>query len=127
MLKKDDLTLRRVMSTKQKALKKRLDAMIDAMNDERLRWLIGKKQALIENGEISPEEYETLIEGSLQTEMERKLIINELKTASLTTSEISQRVHLPSKLIFKHMMALIRYNVITIIGERDGELEFQLL
>lgn len=125
MLEKNDLALRKVMSPKD--LKKRLDAMIDAMNDERVRWLIGKNKSLIEKGEMSPEEYETLMEGVLRTEMERKMIINELKTASLTTSEISQRLQLPSKLIFKHMMALIRYNIITIIGERNGELEFQLL
>ena len=125
MLKKNDLALRKFMSPKE--LKKRLDAMIDAINDERVRWLVGKNKSLVEKGEMSPEEYETLMEGILQTEMERKMIINELKNASLTTSEISQRLQLPSKLIFKHMMALIRYNIITIIGERDGELEFQLL
>jgi len=125
LLKKDDLTLSKL--NKRKYLKKRLDAMIEALRDERLRWLIGKKKSLIEKGEMSPEEYENLMRDIMQTEMERKMIVNELKTGPLITSEISQRLQLPSKLVFEHVMALIRYNIVAVIGERNEEIEFKLL
>jgi len=101
--------------------------MIEALRDERLRWLIGKKKSLIEKGEMSPEEYENLMRDIMQTEMERKMIVNELKTGPLITSEISQRLQLPSKLVFEHVMALIRYNIVAVIGERNEEIEFKLL
>lgn len=111
----------------KKEIKRRLDAMVDSLNDERLRWLIGKGISLVEKGEIKPEEYETLIENILRTEMERKMIINELKSGPLIVSEISKHTQLLPKQTFRHLMALKRLNVVAIIGEREGELEFRLL
>lgn len=108
-------------------MEKRLDAMILSLSDARLRWLIGKGKSLIDQGKISLEEYETVIKDILQTEMQRKMIVSELKTGSLTVSEISLRVGLPLNLVFKHLIAMRRNNTVTIFGERDDELEFQLL
>lgn len=112
---------------RRKELERRMDAMINSLSDRRVRCLIGKSKSIIEKGEMKPEEFETLMEDILQTEMERKMILNELRSSSLTISEISRRLEFPPKQIFNHLMALRRLNVIAIIGERKGELEFQLL
>ena len=119
-------TVGAIMMT-QEMLKKRLDAMIDSLSSERLRWLIDKGKPLVEEEKMKSEEYEKLMEDILKTEMERKMIINELKSKTLITSEISMRLQMSPKKVFNLLIAFRRYNVVTIIGERDGELEFQLL
>jgi hypothetical protein len=116
-----------VTLVRQKELKRRLDAMVDSLSDDRLRWLFGKYKLLIEEGKMKTEEYDALLEDILQTEMERKMIINELKSGPRTTSEISRSLNFPPKHVFKHLLALKRLNVVAIIGEQDGELEFQLV
>jgi DNA-binding transcriptional ArsR family regulator len=116
-----------VVTLSQINIEKRLDAMILSMKDARLRWLIGKGKSLIDQGKISLEEYEAVIKDIFQTEMQRKMISNELVSGSLTVSEISSRIELPLKIVLKHLIAMRRNNVVAIIGERDDELEFQLL
>jgi len=59
--------------------------------------------------------------------MQRMMISNELVSGSLTVSEISIRIGLPLNIVLKHLIAMRRNNVVAIIGERDDELEFQLL
>jgi DNA-binding transcriptional ArsR family regulator len=116
-----------VVTLSQINIEKRLDAMILSMKDARLRWLIGKGKSLIDQGKISLEEYEAVIKDIFQTEMQRKMISNELVSGSLTVSEISSRIELPLNIVLKHLIAMRRNNVVAIIGERDDELEFQLL
>lgn len=101
--------------------------MILSLKDSRLRWLIGKGKSLIDQGKISLEEYEAVIKDIFQTEMQRKMISNELVSGSLTVSEISTRIELPLNIVLKHLIAMRRNNAVAIIGERDDELEFQLL
>ena len=108
----------------QKDLKKRMDAMILSLNDERLRWLIGRGKTLVDQGKITLEEYEETMIDILQTEMERKMVINALKSGPLTVSEISSLVKLPPKTVLKHLIALRRDSAVG-IGERHDELEFQ--
>lgn len=100
--------------------------MIQSLMDERVRWLIGKGRALIDEEEITLEKYETVMKDILTAEMQRNMIINELKTRPLTVSEISFNIKLPKKLILKHLIAL-RHNGLVTIGEREDELEFRLL
>jgi len=106
---------------------KRLDAMIQSLSDERLRWLMGRGKSLVDQGKITIKEYKTIMKDILQTEMERKMIINELRPDPLTVSEISSRIELPPKQVLKHLIALRRRSIVAITGERKGELEFQLL
>lgn len=108
-------------------MEKQLDAMILSLSDARLRWLIGKGKSIIDQGKITPEEYETVIKDILQTEMQRKMIVWELSYDALTANEISSRVELSPKQVMKHLLALRREGKVAIIGERDDELEFQRL
>jgi DNA-binding transcriptional ArsR family regulator len=116
-----------VVSLSQKNIERKLDAMILSLSDARLRWLIGKGKSIIDQGKITPEEYETVIKDILQTEMQRKMIVWELAYNTLTANEISSRVKLSSKQVMKHLLALRREGKVTITGERDDELEFQRL
>ena len=111
---------------KGEKLRKRLDAMISSLSDERLRWLIGKGRLLIEKGEIKLEEYERLMEGIMQNDMERRMIINELKSSPLTVSEIASRLNLQPRRVFRHLTTLRRRKIVTVAGERKGELKFCL-
>ncbi len=115
-----------VMATKERELRRRLDAMIESFSDGRLRWLVGKGRALVEKGEVKQEEYDALMGEVLRTEMERKMIIGELRSGPLTAIEVSKRLPLTPKEALEHLIALRQLNVVA-VGEREGELEFRLL
>ncbi len=55
------------------------------------------------------------------------MIVDKLKSGPLILSEISKGLPLSPKQIFKHLIALRRWNVVAIVGEKKGELEFMLL
>ena len=101
--------------------------MILSLSDSRLRWLIGKGKSITEQGKITLDEYETMINDILQTEMQRKMIVWELAYDTLTANEIATRVKLSPKQVMKHLLALRRVGKVAIKGERDDELEFQRL
>jgi DNA-binding transcriptional ArsR family regulator len=106
-------------------LKKKMDAMFQSLTNERLRWLIGKGRSLIDEEKITMEKYETVMKGIFQDEMQRNMIINELKSRPSTVRELSLDIGLPKKAVLKHLIAL-RHNGIVEIGERKDELEFRL-
>ncbi len=110
----------------QEKLKKGFEAMLDSFRDRRIRWLVGKGKILVEKEGMTLEKYEKLMENILQAEIERKMIIHELKDGISTVSQISQRLKMPPKRVFEHLMALKRLNVVG-ISEGEEELEFQLL
>lgn len=99
--------------------------MFQSFTDERLRWLIGKGRSLIDNEKITMEKYETVMKGIFRDEMQRNMIMSELKSRPSTVSELSLDIGLPKKVILKHLIAL-RHNGFVEIGERENELEFRL-
>jgi DNA-binding transcriptional ArsR family regulator len=104
-----------------------MEGMIFSFSDERLRWLIGKGKSLIDQGDITLEDYERVMNDIIHTEMERKMIVNELRSNPLIVSEISSRVHLTPKVVLNHLIALRQQTIVEISAERNGELEFQII
>jgi predicted transcriptional regulator len=108
-------------------LMKRFDAMTEVFKDERTRWLVGKSKAIIDEEKMKPDEYNSLMEEIMKTEMERKMIINELKNSPLTISNIAKRINIAPKTVFTHLKTLKHNNTVSVSGEKNGELEFKLL
>jgi hypothetical protein len=115
---KDDLGGKNVLS---KNLRNKLEAALGLLGDIRVRWLIGRSQALLESGSISEKELESLMKRIMREELERWLIIKQLeKKGPLTIRQISKETSLPEPLIVEHVIALGRLGRITTIGEKEN-------
>lgn len=102
-------------------LRNKLEAAAGLLGDVRVRWLIGRSQALLESGCISEEELESLMKRVMREELERWLIMKEIeKQGPLTIREISKETSLPEPLIVEHVLALRRFGRITTIGEKEN-------
>jgi len=102
-------------------LRNKLEAAAGLLGDVRVRWLIGRSQALLESGSISEKELESLMKRVMRVELERWLIVKEIeKQCPLTIREISKGTSLPEHSIVEHMLALRRLGRITTIGEKEN-------
>lgn len=102
-------------------LRKRLEAAVGLLGDIRVRWLIGRSQALLESGSISEEELETLMRSVMREELERWLIMNEIeRRGPLTVRDISEATSLPEQEIVEHILALRQRGYITSTSEKEN-------
>jgi len=57
---------------------------------------------------------------------ERGLIIKELKNHPSTIPEVSKATGLEPSGVFKHIVALMQFGKVTVVGQRDDQLIFTL-
>jgi len=107
-------------------LSKRLDAMIESFNSETVRWIVGKGRKLIDDGALTEEKYDELVENILRGEMEKNMIAGELQQNPLTVGELSSRLHLPPKLVLRRLISMRRWGIVTVLTVKDHELVFRL-
>ncbi|NIR15384.1 MAG: hypothetical protein GWN86_16230, partial [Desulfobacterales bacterium] len=62
----------------------KLQAAADAFGDERLRWLIGKGDVLVQRGDLTPERLEELMEQTVREEIDRSRIMKEIQDGPAT-------------------------------------------
>lgn len=97
------------------------------LKDIRVRWLIGRSQALLESGSINEKELESLIRRIMREELERWIIMKEIeKKGPLTIREITKETALPEPRVVEHIIALGRLGRITNIGEKENEYLYNL-
>jgi hypothetical protein len=102
-------------------LRNKLEAAAGLLGDVRVRWLIGRSQALIESGSITEKDMELLMKHVMKEELERWLILKAIeKQGPLTIREISKGTSLPEPLIVEHVLALRRLGRINTIGEKEN-------
>lgn len=102
-------------------LRKRLEAAFGLLGNMRVRWLIGRSQALLESGSISEEELESLMRSVMREELERWLIMKEIeRRGPLSVKEISESTSLSEQAIVEHILALRRFGRINSIGEKEN-------
>ena len=79
---------------KETANMDKLEAAEDAFGDERLRWLIGKGDVLIQKGELTHERLQELMEQTVREEIDRSHIMREIKDGPATITEIAKATFL---------------------------------
>lgn len=99
----------------------KLEAAAEAFSTERLRWLIGKGDILVERGELTKERLEELMEQTVSEEIIRSLILLELEGAPATITEIAKATKLEKGYILENLLALMKWNQVTIIGDKNRE------
>lgn len=106
------------MSKREKLLK-RTDATIEAFKTERLRWTLGISQMGVK---IDEQKYRTVTGDIMKDEVERQLILGEIKKRGpLTISELSQATKISPKEILRHIIALRKTGAISEAGEKEDE------
>ncbi|MFW9862449.1 MAG: hypothetical protein ACFFEX_11640 [Candidatus Thorarchaeota archaeon] len=99
----------------------RIQAMADAFADERLRWLIGKGDVLVQNGELTQEKFKELMEKTIQEEYERHYIMKHMSDSPVTVSQIAKATGLEPHRVLWNILALMKWNKVEIVGEEKRE------
>ena len=99
----------------------RIQAMADAFADERLRWLIGKGDVLVQNGELTQEKFKELVDKTIKEEFERHYIMKQLNDGPVTVSKVSKATGLEPHRVLWNILALMKWNRVEIAGEEKRE------
>ena len=90
--------------SKETATPEKIDAAIQAFTNERLRWLVGKGDVLMQDGELTKERYDELIAKAVKDEIHRCMILQQFdetpKTISALRKEVDIDENLKRKLYF---------------------------
>ena len=107
------------MSEKKKQIKK-IDALIEAFKAERLKWVVGLSVARAKASE--KEKFEGIVEGITKDEIERQMLLTELKArGACTISDLSKETDMNNSRILQHLIALRRTGAIAEVGEKEDE------
>ena len=106
---------------KETANLERVQAMADAFADERLRWLIGKGDVLVQNGELTQGKFKDLMKKTIHEEYTRNYILQQLKEGPKTVAAISKATKLESDHVLWNLLAMMKWNKVEIAGEEKRE------
>jgi predicted Rossmann fold nucleotide-binding protein DprA/Smf involved in DNA uptake len=106
---------------KESANMDKLEAAVDAFGDERLRWLIGKGDVLIQKGELTHERLQELMEQTVREEIDRSHIMREIKDGPATITEIAKATKMEKDYILENLLALMKWNMVEIVGDESRE------
>ena len=107
--------------TKETANLSKVEAAAEAFSSERLRWLIGKGDVLVERGELTKERLEELMEQTISEEINRSIILQELEGRLATITEIAKATKLEKGFILENLLALMKWNQVAIVGDKNRE------
>ena len=101
---------------KEKLVKK-TDAAIEAFKTERLRWVLGISQV---GPKVDEQKYRAVSRNIMKDEMERQMIINEIKKKGpQTIKELSEATKINTKEVLRHIIALRKIGAISEAGEKE--------
>jgi hypothetical protein len=106
---------------KESATLDNIEAAIDAFSRERLRWLVGKGDVLIQEGELKKEHLDELLEKTVREEIERSFISKQLEDAPKTVSEIAKATKMEKERVLWNILAMMKWNLVEIKGEEKRE------
>jgi hypothetical protein len=106
---------------KESANLDKLEAAAAAFGDERLRWLIGKGDVLVQRGDLTPERLNELMEQTVREEIDRNHILLEIKDGPATVTEIAKATNMEKAHILDNLLALMKWNVVEIVGDENRE------
>ena len=106
---------------KETANMDRLEAATAAFADERLRWLIGKGDVLVQRGDLTPERLTELMKQTVREEIDRSHILREIQDGPATISEIARATKMEKDYILENLLALMKWNLVEIVGDENYE------
>jgi hypothetical protein len=115
-----------------KKLSERMDAAMEVMDGERVRWLLGKKLTITQEGnvfgkQIAENRYDLILSNAAQAELFRKLILEEITDKPKSTVDIAKVLDMEPSEVLDHLIAMRKWRMVEEAGEKDGYLLFRAL
>ena len=98
-----------------------IEAAGDAFGNERLRWLIGKGDVLVERGDLTPERLHELMEQTVKEEIDRSRILLEIREGPATITELARATKMEKDYILDNLLAMMKWNEVEIVGDENRE------
>jgi hypothetical protein len=113
-----------------KKLSERMDAAMNVMEGERVRWLLGKKLPLTQEEnvfgkQIAENRYDLILMNAASAEFTRDLILKEVLEESKSCPQVAETLDMDPGDVLKHFIALRRWRMVEDAGEKDGYLLFK--
>ncbi len=118
--------LKQASSQNMEDLQLLIAAGLEAFARFRLKIALEKGPSLVTGtnvyGErLDPQVYERLMDTYLENELERGTILVLIrKLGAMTAADLAQRTGIPQDRVFRHLLQMKRAELLTIAGERDG-------
>ncbi|MGQ9582166.1 MAG: helix-turn-helix domain-containing protein [Thermoplasmatota archaeon] len=113
-------------------IRKKMEAAERVVRGERVRWLVGKRKALVETGNVfgktlTDTRFDHLMQDIARAELERELILMELEGGERTMEQLADATGLERGTVFKHLLMLMKSRRVEMRGEREGVKLFGLV
>ncbi len=115
-----------------KKLSERMDAAMEVMDGERVRWLLGKKLSITQEEnvfgkQIAENRYNLILSNAAEAELFRRLIMDEISEEPKTTVEIAEILDMEPPEVLRHLIAMRKWRMVEEAGEKDGYLLFKAI
>jgi len=105
---------------------------MEVMDDERVRWLLGKKITItreenVFGKQITEARYDLILYNAAQAELYRKLIADEIRDRPRSTVEIAEALDMEPSEVLSHLIAMRRWRLVEEDGTKDGYLLFRMI
>lgn len=95
-------------------MEKKLKTLIDAFQDERVRWMIGQSRNLLSSEVIEEEKLDEIIHGLIRNEIEIHSVLRELeKDSPSSKKELAEATDLPEERVQEHLRVLTFLNEVS--------------
>lgn len=111
------------MSTEE--IRQRLEAAERVVEGQRVRWLVGRRQALLQDGDVYGEEvdeaaYDAVLESSLASEYLRHRLALLTSQRPLSVREMADETGLAPRVVLSHVVALEQAGMVSMVGIEGG-------
>lgn len=115
-----------------KKLSDRMDAAMEVVDGERVRWLLGKKLSITQDAnvfgkQIAENRYDLILTNAAQAELYRRLISDEIRDEPKSTVEIAEALDMEPADVLRHLIAMRKWRAVEDAGSKDGYLLFKAI
>jgi len=112
-----------------KRLSERMDAAMNVMDGERVRWLLGKRIPLTQGENVfgrqmAENRYDLILMNAASAEFTRNLILEEVSEDPKSCVDVAEALDMDASEVLKHFIALRKWRLVEDAGERGGYLLF---
>jgi len=99
----------------------RIRAALRTVDGERIRWLLGKKGALITTGNVFGEvvtepRYDVIVHKAASIDLERNLLLQEMEEGPRSVHDLHEATGIAKPEIVKHIIALRKWRLVEQVG-----------
>ena len=111
-------------------LKTRLAAVKETLEQQRIRWLMGRERDLVEDknvfGEkVSQEEFDRLVLLTIEREFAKRRILLSIKEGALSVKEMAQKLGVSPREVLRNIVSLERDGLVNMVGIEGNSPRYQ--